>query len=846
MVKKYKKLPRYLWGHSGNVSKPFVITLITVVVLLVLSLFLLFEDQLVGKAFAPGQANIGLVDVTATVGNTFQVPVMVNLGADIQTVALEFTVTLPNELSCNNLLTVPVTSSLPWSANLLINEISCDNNNNNVVTFRMATYNPREAVPAATADDDFTIAVLEFRDNVPVDTYTLTLSSARIIDLNTHTDLGLTRNNGDVQIFASCVDGDNDGFDTCDVGVSGGDNFATDCDDADANTNPGVTENGALCDDGLDHNCNGLIDCNDPNCNSESCMLAGGATGQCNFAARECRMVGGTGTIGTPCTSISDCVSGLVCRDSDNDGDLECSTGNVCGDGVTDDLTETCDDGNTNDGDYCSADCQTVTGRCGDGTIQSNEVCDGVNGCSTDCQTLNSCTDTDNGVDYNVAGSITVTSTNLGGSGGGAGYPDRCALGSEIIADYVSQGATPPSLTPTQEYLVEFSCSANNDLDVDFEICANGCSNGACTASSSSVNSCVSSQNQLVSLWQGENNANDAQGNNGGTVNGPTFNTGRLGQAFNFDGVDDHVVITDPADGSLDFGTGDFTLEAWFNIPTYQNAWSSIISKGASGSDGYGIEISSTNRISCSIDAVGGYNQHVLGSQPTLNQWHHVVCVFDRDGNVIIYLDGVAVSTIGSASLTRNSGSISNSRNLYLGRYAVPYPHFQFRGMIDEVAVYNRILTQTEVAANYGLCTATGNDADNDGVTDSNDLCSSTPAASTNVNVQGCVLGDINVDGIVNIVDLQAARFFLSENYANLASLNILDGSNNLLPGPASGANINSCMGSNSESGIDDLQMLRFALAGSTSLLPTNVAVSTSTFSVTFNPTTESFSCIQT
>ena len=37
---------------------------------------------------------------------------------------------------------------------------------------------------------------------------------------------------------------------------------------------------------------------------------------------------------------------------------------------------EVCDDGNTEDEDYCSADCSTVTGHCGDGVVQLNEDCD--------------------------------------------------------------------------------------------------------------------------------------------------------------------------------------------------------------------------------------------------------------------------------------------------------------------------------------------------------------------------------------------------------------------------------------------------------------------------------------
>lgn len=56
----------------------------------------------------------------------------------------------------------------------------------------------------------------------------------------------------------------------------------------------------------------------------------------------------------------------------------------TCGDGTAEG-DEACDDGNTDDGDYCSADCQTTTGSCGDGTLQSNESCD--DGTTTDCAT---------------------------------------------------------------------------------------------------------------------------------------------------------------------------------------------------------------------------------------------------------------------------------------------------------------------------------------------------------------------------------------------------------------------------------------------------------------------------
>ncbi len=80
------------------------------------------------------------------------------------------------------------------------------------------------------------------------------------------------------------------------------------------------------------------------------------------------------------CNTDADCFKDFVCLNQ------ECSMPSsavVCGDSQTED-PEFCDDGNTADGDYCSADCLTVTGYCGDGKQQANEICD--DGTETEAQ----------------------------------------------------------------------------------------------------------------------------------------------------------------------------------------------------------------------------------------------------------------------------------------------------------------------------------------------------------------------------------------------------------------------------------------------------------------------------
>src|SRR5689334_8814675 len=74
---------------------------------------------------------------------------------------------------------------------------------------------------------------------------------------------------------------------------------------------------------------------------------------------------------------------------------------------------------------------------------------------------------------------------------------------------------------------------------------------------------CVSPPSGLVGWWAGEGNAADLQGTNNGAVqNGVAFASGKVGQAFSFDGVDDYVLVPDSP--GLNFGTNaPMTVELW-------------------------------------------------------------------------------------------------------------------------------------------------------------------------------------------------------------------------------------------------------------------------------------------
>ncbi|MCR4327789.1 MAG: LamG domain-containing protein [Nanoarchaeota archaeon] len=194
---------------------------------------------------------------------------------------------------------------------------------------------------------------------------------------------------------------------------------------------------------------------------------------------------------------------------------------------------------------------------------------------------------------------------------------------------------------------------------------------------------------------------------NNGTLGGgtssarPTWNSScKVGGCYSFDGTGDYLKVNDPASGSLDFGTGNFSVSGWFYLNSLPNDWKGIAVKGASGSPGYSISISSGNSFSADVMGSSGTNQHVncANSAVLADQWYHGVAVFDRNDKIYVYLNGDekcnAVYDLG------NDNSVSNSIDLYLGSYSDGSQWF-FNGSIDEIQIYNRALSPEQVSAIY-------------------------------------------------------------------------------------------------------------------------------------------------
>jgi hypothetical protein len=189
--------------------------------------------------------------------------------------------------------------------------------------------------------------------------------------------------------------------------------------------------------------------------------------------------------------------------------------------------------------------------------------------------------------------------------------------------------------------------------------------------------------------------AGDASGNMnpGALTNGPTWVTGKVGaHAVNFDGVDDVVLIGDPASGTLDFGTGSFTYGLWVYVTASAGMYDTPWSKGGSSAahPGYDIECG-TGAWSVNLNDGTTAKQANFGNE-TLNQWVHLAVVVDRNASKFFaYLNGVLVATIDITGL----GSLSTGESARIGS-GLSNP---FKGQVDDVIVFDRALSAAEVLA---------------------------------------------------------------------------------------------------------------------------------------------------
>ncbi|HWW00485.1 MAG TPA: LamG-like jellyroll fold domain-containing protein [Candidatus Acidoferrum sp.] len=214
---------------------------------------------------------------------------------------------------------------------------------------------------------------------------------------------------------------------------------------------------------------------------------------------------------------------------------------------------------------------------------------------------------------------------------------------------------------------------------------------------------CVPAPSGLVGWWRAETNSNDSAGtNNGVLINGAGLGPGEVGQAFSFTSSDQGVLIADAPE--LD-PTNSLSVEAWVLLSNYPNTEGVLVVYK-------NIYFVQPGQYAIAVYQTGSNSifQAGLGVVPTgdlamfgttslqLNTWYHVAITYNA-AQFRLYVNGQLENTLAV------TGPVATTTGpLKIGGYGIsPYA---LPGRVDEVSLYNRALSGSEVQALYSAGSA--------------------------------------------------------------------------------------------------------------------------------------------
>jgi len=340
----------------------------------------------------------------------------------------------------------------------------------------------------------------------------------------------------------------------------------------------------------------------------------------------------------------SDCGNGAIdgseeCDDGNNNNNDGCSsvcTDEVCGDD-TQQTGEQCDDGNTDDGDGCSSICESEI--CGDSILATGEECDDGN------------TDNDDG-----CSSVCMD---------------------EVCGDGVLQASE--------------ECDDGNTDNGD------GCDENCETESTSDPSPTdyigywnLDETNVSADVEDSSGNSYDGDPENGAAVD--TSDKATLGFANtasrSLDGTNDYLEM--PTSSAL--FPSDITVSFWAKSDSSPSQWDGLVCKtnGSTWTKGWGFFFNSSSQVRFFIQ---NWSSNYSSASVNPLQWNHYLGTFDNTANTIqIYVNGVAGTSDSYTSSTFNRGE-----RLTIGRCGDDA--YNLNGKVDDVRVYDRVLTSDEITA---------------------------------------------------------------------------------------------------------------------------------------------------
>jgi len=183
-----------------------------------------------------------------------------------------------------------------------------------------------------------------------------------------------------------------------------------------------------------------------------------------------------------------------------------------------------------------------------------------------------------------------------------------------------------------------------------------------------------------------------ANANHGVITGDAAWTTGQFGGALSFDGTDDFVTL--PI-GSIISELGDTTVTTWADFSNAGGAWQRLWDFGS----GTGIYMFLCARVN--MDGVirfairtASVGEQVVNTPDRLaSGWHNITVVMDSaDMMSRVYVDGAMVASGATLLLPKDLGVTTQN---WLGKSQ--WPDALYQGDLDDVRIYNRVLTQDEI-----------------------------------------------------------------------------------------------------------------------------------------------------
>lgn len=211
---------------------------------------------------------------------------------------------------------------------------------------------------------------------------------------------------------------------------------------------------------------------------------------------------------------------------------------------------------------------------------------------------------------------------------------------------------------------------------------------------------CVTPPDSMVAWWTLDEPsgiiAHDRSGfNNSGTYfNGPLPTAGMVAGGLQFDGVNDYVEVPDHPE--LNFGSGNISFDAWIRTTDSVGAHD-LVDKRTSATAVLGYSFFLNNgKLSLQL-ADGLFTNYTSPLFVADGRWHHIAVTVDRDDHkgIIFYIDGVPAQY---GDPTTHQGSLNNTGSLRIGSQSFSVSYV-FEGSLDEIELFNRVITQTEIVS---------------------------------------------------------------------------------------------------------------------------------------------------